>query len=504
MAMVMTDASGRILLVNNYTERLFGYQRDELLGQTVEVLVPERFRRSHPEKRSGFFAAPESRSMGAGRDLYALRKDGSEFPVEIGLNPLDTADGQRVISTVIDITDRKRLEDRFRAAVESAPLAMLMIDARGRIVLVNAGTEGLFGYAREELLGEQMEILVPERFRGRHPAHRHGFFGSPEARRMGAGRDLFGLRKDGSEFPVEIGLNPIHTGDGLLVLSAIIDITERKRLEDALYEANEALEQRVAERTAELERAVEALEKSNIELQHFAYVASHDLQSPLRSISGFVQLLQAEYGGQLDQRADDWINRTVQAIRSMQTLINDVLAYSRIEAASRRRQKVSLRRIVADAASMLEAVLEDSGGRITCDELPTVAADRPQLAQVMQNLIGNGLTYRGEEPPRVHVSAERGDGEWIVAVRDNGMGIDPKYHERVFEIFRRLHNQKEFAGTGIGLAICRRVIEGHGGRIWLDSTPGKGSTFYFTIPDTRSDDHEHRPRRRASRGDIAG
>jgi len=489
-AMVMIDAAGSIVLVNAETEKLFGYPRQELLGRSVEVLVPERFRFGHPQLRTEFFASPEARRMGAGRDLFGLRKDGSEFPVEIGLNPIETDEGLLVLSAIVDITERKRLEERFRATVESAPTAMVMIDAAGSIVLVNAETEKLFGYPRQELLGRNVETLLPERFRFGHPQLRTEFFASPEARRMGAGRDLFGLRKDGSEFPVEIGLNPIQTDEGVFVLSAIVDITERKRLAAALRAANEQLEERVEERTAqlahrtqELERAIEALERSNLELQHFAYVASHDLQSPLRSISGFVQLLRAEYAGRLDEQADDWIRRTVQSIQQMQTLIRDLLEYSRVDARSRPFQPVPFREVVADAVGLLQASINDSGAHVTSDPLPQVVGDRAQLVQLMENLIGNALKYHGDQSPLIHVSAERRENDWVFSVRDNGLGIDPKYHEQIFEIFQRLHDQQAYPGTGIGLAICRRVVHRHGGRIWLESELGRGSTFYFTLPE---------------------
>jgi PAS domain S-box-containing protein len=231
-AMVMINAAGLIETVNAQTEQVFGYERAEMLGKPVEMLIPERFRGQHPGLRRTFLADPSSRPMGAGRDLYGLRKDGTEFPIEIGLNPIETKDGTMVLSTIVDISARKRLEARFRRVVEAAPNAIVMINASGRIEMVNAQAEQLFGYDREDMLGKPVEMLVPERFRRHHPDLRKSFFGDPRARAMGAGRDLFGVRKDGSEFPVEIGLNPIETDEGPMVLSAIVDISARRRQEE--------------------------------------------------------------------------------------------------------------------------------------------------------------------------------------------------------------------------------------------------------------------------------
>jgi PAS domain S-box-containing protein len=236
-AVLMVDVDGQVVLVNAQTEKLFGYSRQELLGQPVEHLVPERFRAGHPEHRRSFFVDPQARSMGAGRDLYGLCSDGSEVPIEIGLNPITTEAGTFALASIIDITERKRAEQRFQLVVEAAPNAMLMMDVDGQIVLVNAQTEKLFGYSREELLGQPVEHLVPERFRAGHPEHRRSFFVDPQARSMGAGRDLYGLCSDGSEVPIEIGLNPITTEAGTFALASIIDITARKRADKDLRAA---------------------------------------------------------------------------------------------------------------------------------------------------------------------------------------------------------------------------------------------------------------------------
>lgn len=239
-ALVIVDRHGDIVHVNTHAEALFGYERSELLGTAVEVLVPERFRALHPKHRDGFFLAPAARAMGAGRDLFGLRKDGHEVPIEIGLNPIPTESEPLVLASIIDITGRKRAEERFRLVVEAAPSAMLMVDERGMVTLVNSEAEQLFGYSRSELLDRPVEMLIPDRFRAGHAEWREGFFRAPAARAMGAGRDLFGLRKDGREVPIEIGLNPIRTEEGSYVLASIIDISERlhaaQRIMDSLRE----------------------------------------------------------------------------------------------------------------------------------------------------------------------------------------------------------------------------------------------------------------------------
>ncbi len=425
-AMVMVDQAGSIVLVNAFTETLFGYQREELLGCSVEILLPARYRAAHPGLREGFFRVPSSRRMGEGRDLYGQRKDGSEFPVEIGLNPIEMPEGVFVLGAIVDITERKRLEERFRATVESAPTAMVMIDQTGSIVLVNALTETLFGYRRAELLGRSIETLLPERYRAAHPALREGFFHVPSSRRMGEGRELYGQRKDGSEFPVEIGLNPIVTSEGTFVLSVIVDITERARA------------------AAELQRRTDELARSNRDLEQFAYVASHDLQEPLRAVAGSIRLLQRRYQGQLDARADEYIGHAVDGAIRMEALIDDLLTYSRVGRQEDLMRLTQCDEALEHALQNLRMAIQESGAQVTHTALPVVRGVSAQLSLLFQNLVGNAIKFRRKDGPvNIQMGAEAQGDEWRFSVADNGIGIEPQYFERIFMIFQRLHTRAQ-------------------------------------------------------------
>lgn len=465
-ALVMVDEKGQVVLTNAEMERLFGYHRSELIGQPVELLVPDRFRKDHSTFRTSFMHDPTTRAMGAGRELYGQRRDGSELPIEIALTPIESSDGTFVLSAILDVSERRLAEERFRLAVESAPSAMVMVDAVGRIVLVNAETERLFDYERDELIGQSIEKLVPARFRDEHPKHRAQFMDGPRARAMGAGRDLFGVRRDGSEFPVEIGLNPIRTKTDRVVLSSIVDITARKRAEAAL-----------ADKTLELER-------SNAELEQFAYVASHDLQEPLRMIASYTQLLREEYAATLDGRGNKFLDYVHGSAMRMQQLIRDLLAFARVNTRSNAPTRVEASEALRVALADLALVIRDAGVNVHSTSMPAVKADASQLAEVFRNLIGNAIKFSSAGSD-VSLSSEAAGDKWIFAVRDEGIGIDPEFAERVFNVFERLHPPGAYPGTGMGLAICKRIVERWGGRIWTEPNEGAGSVFYFTLPAAR-------------------
>ncbi|MCI0506657.1 MAG: ATP-binding protein [Gammaproteobacteria bacterium] len=353
---------------------------------------------------------------------------------------------------------------KFRQLLEAAPDAIIVVDHSGRITLANGMTETNFGYRPEELIGQPIERLIPGRFREAHVHHRDNYLLNPNTRPMGSGIELTALRRDGSEFPAEISISPLKTEDGMLVIAVVRDISERKRTE------------------LSLKRHAQELERSNAELEQFAYVASHDLQEPLRIVASYTQLLARRYRDKLDNDANEFMDFIVDAATRMQDLINDLLSYSRVGTRGHEFEPTDLNKVLKNSLQNLDLRIKDSGAAITFDHLPTLMGEDRQLLQLFQNLIGNALKFRGEDPPKVHVGVIQHPGEYVFSVRDNGIGIDPQYAERIFLVFQRLHARGEYPGTGIGLAICKKIVERHGGRIWVESAPGSGSTFRFTIP----------------------
>lgn len=395
------------------------------------------------------------------------RRDGEVLWVEFRADSSKDAQGKlkRVIGSLSDISTRKEAELQQRLTFDAATCGMIMVDEAGIVTNMNSTMTKLFGYAENELVGQPIEMLLPKKYQNTHQRNRSDFNSAPSSRAMGRGMELFGLRKDGTEFPVEIGLNPVHFDGQAIVIATIVDVTVQKRAESALRH-----------------RAQE-LERSNSELEQFAYVASHDLQEPLRMVASFTELLAERYKDELDDRAKEYISFATDGAKRMQVLINDLLQYSRVGSKEKEFSSVDCNLLCHNLIEKeLSLAIRESSADVIVNKLPKVMGDERQLSQLFQNMISNAVKYTAESTiPKIVISASEEEDKWRFSVCDNGIGIAPEFHSRIFIIFQRLHGKSEYSGTGIGLAICKKIVELHGGRIWLEPEPKQGSEFNFTI-----------------------
>lgn len=462
-AIFMLDPNGCIISWNTGAEGIAGYRADEFIGRHVSIFYPLEEVQSNRPAEALKAASTRGRFEDEG---WRLRKDGSRFWAEEVITPLWQEPGiLHGFAVVMRERSAHHLTTDFRDFLEAVPDALVVSDEQGRILLVNSETERLFGYPRERLLHQPVEMLIPQQFRTAHATHRKDYLANPHTRLMGIGPELLGQRADGSEFPAEISLTTLRSDQGLVVCSAIRDISERKRSESTL------------------KRTSMELARSNAELEQFAYAASHDMQEPLRTIIGATQILVRDHSEKLEPEAREWLGFAAEGAKRMQGLLQALLYYARLGAQQRPFELVDCEYVYRAATANLKIAIEESRAELTHSPLPMVMGDGIQLIQLFQNLLANAIKFRRpERTPQVHVWAQQQEKEWRISVRDNGVGIDPKNLSRLFTLFQRLHTRAEYDGEGIGLAICKKIVERHNGHIGVESTRGEGSTFYFTIP----------------------
>jgi PAS domain S-box-containing protein len=477
-AVVIVDSNGRMVLVNSQTERMFGYTRGELLQQEVEMLLPVKFRGKHPGHRADFFRHAKVRSMGAGIELYGLRKDGTEFPVEISLSPLDTRDGILVSASIRDVTERKHIEETLRESDQKLRLlvegvkdyAILMLDPEGRITTWNEGAERIKGYRAEEILGQHFSIFYPAEALAEGKPARELEIAAENWRFEEEG---WRLRKDGSRFWANVIITALRDKNGQLRGFGKVtrDISSRKEAEEE-----------VEHQRSKLAQANAQLVFANKELESFSYSVSHDLRTPLRSIDGFSHALLDDYAEKLDEEGKSHLKRIRVATQRMGALIDDLLSLSRLSRSTMHTQLLDVSALVTSVAGELRKAQPERQVELRVVEGLKAEADAGLLRVAMENLLGNAWKFTSKKP-NAHIEFGQcgTNGTTAFFLRDDGAGFDPAYADRLFGAFQRLHAVTEFEGTGIGLATVQRIVHRHNGRIWAESSIGQGATFYFTL-----------------------
>ena len=477
-AIVIVDQKGLIQLINAQTEKLFGYTRAELIGAPVETLVPQCFRGRHWSHREGYAQSPQPRSMGAGLELYGRRKDGTEFPIEISLSPLETAEGTLVCSAIRDVTQRKQLAERhrenelrFRLLIDAVKdYAIISLDADGLVTTWNTGAERLKGYSSGEIIGQHMSRFYPQADIARRKPDQE----LQQAASTGHMEDQgWRVRKDGSHFWAEVAITAVHDSAGKLIgfLKIAKDITAKRDAEDQIQKLNSELTQRV-----------EQLGTVNRELESFSYSVSHDLRAPLRHVDGFARILKEEYSPTLPEDAIRYLDRILEAATHMGQLIDDLLNLARIGRREMKREGVRIANVVKQAIAELPSEAQERRIEWRIEPLPEMNCDAGLLKLVFTNLLSNAVKFTRKQPIAViEIGARMTGGVATIFVRDNGVGFDPRYADKLFGVFQRLHRHEDFEGTGVGLATVQRIIHRHGGEIWAESQVNSGTTFSFTL-----------------------
>lgn len=481
-AIITIDEYGIIESANIAAGRMFGYSIEELAGKNVSMLMPAQHARAHDGYIKRYLETGVARIIGIGREVTGQRKDGTIFPADLAISEVHLGEPPRMFAGILrDLTERKRAErvaSHYAAIVDSSADAIISMSVDGMLASWNPAAERLFGYRAAEVIGKPVTMLIPAERHNEEPV----ILAKVQQGQRIEAFDTLRQHRNGSAIHVSLSVSPILDSSGAVVGASKIlrDVTDRVRAEQALRDNEQSLRQHA-----------EALARSNADLEQFAYIASHDLQEPLRGVAGALQLLERRYRGKLDERADEFITHAVLGSHRMQALINDLLSYSRLERRGTPFAAVNCNDVMSDVLHSLRTVIDDSSASVQWSDLPMVNGDAAQLERLFQNLISNAVKFRSpERTPRITVSArlldareQEGDSPMCeFMVEDNGIGIEPQHFERIFLVFQRLHTRREYEGTGIGLAICRRIVERHGGRIWLESIPETGTRFFVTLP----------------------
>lgn len=449
---------GNIETFNLACEKMFGYEAHEVIGRNVKVLMPDPYQAEHDGYLQNYRTTGVKKIIGIGREVSGKRKDGQIFPIDLSVSEVKIH-GRRIFSGIVrDITELLETQKKLSAILDNTVDGLITIDKRGSIETFNKACEDIFGYKAEEVVGKNVKILMPEPYRDEHDGYLSNYQRTGDRKIIGIGREVKGKKKDGTTFPIDLSVSEVEVLGRKIYSGIVRDISERKQAEEKIMRSNE-------------------------ELERFAYIASHDLQEPLRMVYNFTHLLDEEYGSGMDAQAKEYMRFIMDSSRRMQHMVSDLLEYSRLEEEETVFNAFDCEEQIAVVLENLKGTIQNAGAIITIENLPKIQGNAMRFSRVVQNLLSNAIKYSDKtRKPEINIKSEEHETHWLFRVQDNGIGIKPEFLQQIFIIFRRLHNKKDYSGTGIGLAICKKIVESFGGEIWAESEYGKGSTFCFTVP----------------------